>query len=176
MDFVVVSCGDDNPFWQMWNHHSLLLRYFLRVISNQTKNRSSCLLHAEREHYSWTTSTWLKKGKYNIARIIGPSLIPTSQIIHTIIIHTIVCFPIDSIEFSVWIIHTFCLIRTKFPCVLCANYSGSTVLLLPNMCITYSYWWFTPSLITRQQEQGYHWSGCMFVTKTKCATEPLSKA
>ena len=41
-------------------------------------------------------------------------------------LRTIVCFPID---FDVWIIHTFCLIRTKFSPIFCANYAGSTLLL-----------------------------------------------
>ena len=43
-------------------------------------------------------------------------LIRTFYLICTIIIRTIVCFPID---FDVWIIQTFCLI--------CANYLGSIV-------------------------------------------------
>ena len=49
-----------------------------------------------------------------IARIILPSIVRTFGIIRTIIIHTIVCFPIDSINFDVWIIGTFCLILRIF--------------------------------------------------------------
>ena len=48
---------------------------------------------------------------YSTSKIISPSLINTSQLIGTITIHTIVSFPIDS---DAWIIHTFCLIGTKF--------------------------------------------------------------
>ena len=47
---------------------------------------------------------------YSIARIIWPSLIRTSWTISTINIYTITCLTID---FDVWIIHTFCLIRTN---------------------------------------------------------------
>lgn len=44
------------------------------------------------------------------SRQCDPWLIRIFCLIRTIVIHIIVCFPID---FKVWIMHTFCLIRTK---------------------------------------------------------------
>ena len=64
-----------------------------------------------------------------ITWIIRPSLIRISRIIHTIVIHTIECFPIESIDFNKWIICRFCLMCTKFSRIFCAIYPGSTILL-----------------------------------------------
>ena len=50
-------------------------------------------------------------GQYSITRIILLSLIRTSQIIHTIVIHSIIYFHNDCIDFDVWIIRTFWIIR-----------------------------------------------------------------
>ena len=66
---------------------------------------------------------------YSRTWIIWPSLVGTTRIIRTIVINTIVCFPID---FDVWIIHTFCLICTNFlQHILCVNYLDSCTPVLP---------------------------------------------
>ena len=64
--------------------------------------------------------------KYSLTYIIWPSLICTSWIICTVIIWTIVCFPIHSIDFDVWIIQTFSLICTKF---------GAFVQIIPTLLL-----------------------------------------
>ena len=64
--------------------------------------------------YVWLTKHSEPCSIYSFAWIIWPSLTRTFRIIRTI-----VCFPIDSIAFDVWVICTSCLIRTKFSRFLC---------------------------------------------------------
>ena len=47
-------------------------------------------------------------------RQCDPWIIHTFCLIHTIVIHRIVCFPTYSIDFDMWIIRTFCLIHAGF--------------------------------------------------------------
>ena len=71
------------------------------------------------------------------ACIIWPSLIRTFRIIRTIIIHTIVCCHIGSIDCDVWIINTFCLIRriVCFPIDLDADNLYILLTSYKNFCV-----------------------------------------
>ena len=64
---------------------------------------------------------------YNIVAIIWPSLIRTSWIICTIVIHTIVCFPVD-LHWLQCMDNSHILLNShKFFAYFCANYLASSV-------------------------------------------------